>query len=114
VAEHAFTLSSQEAEPGGSEFEASLVYRVSSRTARATQRNPVPIKQTKTKETSLGCVCSIICFFLGGGVFVLLFVSAFFNFVVIFMYRKLSVHLTQFSDRFFSLCFSSLAMRPQT
>jgi hypothetical protein len=44
----------------------------------------------------------------------LLFVSAFFNFVVIFMYRKLSVHLTQFSDRFFSLCFSSLAMRPQT
>jgi hypothetical protein len=34
-----------------SEFEASLVYRVSSRTARATQRNPVsknqPNKQTK-------------------------------------------------------------------
>jgi hypothetical protein len=37
-----------------SEFEASLVYRVSSRTARAIQRNPVskktkPTKQTKTK-----------------------------------------------------------------
>jgi hypothetical protein len=38
-----------------SEFEASLVYRVSSRTARATQRNPVSKnktkqnKQTKTK-----------------------------------------------------------------
>jgi hypothetical protein len=32
-----------------SEFKASLVYRVSSRTARATQRNPV-LKKTKTKE----------------------------------------------------------------
>jgi hypothetical protein len=40
-----------------SEFEASLIYRVSSRTARATQRNPVskshnqtkPNKQTKRK-----------------------------------------------------------------
>jgi hypothetical protein len=35
-----------------SEFEASLVYRVSSRTARATQRNPLSIK-TKTKSTEL-------------------------------------------------------------
>jgi hypothetical protein len=34
-----------------SEFEASLVYRVSSRTARATQRNPVSNKQTK-KQTN--------------------------------------------------------------
>jgi hypothetical protein len=42
-----------------SEFEASLVFRVSSRTARATQRNPVsknqkptnqPNKQTKRKK----------------------------------------------------------------
>jgi hypothetical protein len=32
-----------------SEFEASLVYRVSFRTARATQRNPV-LKNPKTKE----------------------------------------------------------------
>jgi hypothetical protein len=32
-----------------SEFEASLVYRVSSRTARATQRNPV-LKKTKQKN----------------------------------------------------------------
>jgi hypothetical protein len=32
-----------------SEFEASLVYRVSSRTARATQRNPVS-KNQKKKE----------------------------------------------------------------
>jgi hypothetical protein len=35
-----------------SEFEASLVYRVSSRTARATQRNPVSTKQNKTKQTN--------------------------------------------------------------
>ena len=34
-----------------SEFEASLVYRVSSRTARAIQRNPVSKKQ-KQKEKS--------------------------------------------------------------
>jgi hypothetical protein len=33
-----------------SEFEASLVYRVSSRTARATQRNPVSEKPKKKKE----------------------------------------------------------------
>ena len=34
-----------------SEFEASLVCRVSSRIARATQRNPVSKKQNKTKQT---------------------------------------------------------------
>jgi hypothetical protein len=35
-----------------SEFEASLVYKVSSGTARATQRNPVSKKQkTKNKKT---------------------------------------------------------------
>jgi hypothetical protein len=33
-----------------SEFEASLVYKVSSRTATATQRNPVSKNQTKTKQ----------------------------------------------------------------
>ena len=33
-----------------SEFEASLVYRVSSRTARATQRNPVLKKQTNKQK----------------------------------------------------------------
>jgi hypothetical protein len=33
-----------------SEFEASLVYRVSSRTARTTQRNPDSKKQNKTNE----------------------------------------------------------------
>jgi hypothetical protein len=34
-----------------SEFEASLVYRVSSRTARATQRNPVSKNKNKNKKT---------------------------------------------------------------
>ena len=33
------------------ETEASLVYRVSSRTAKAMQRNPVSEKQNKTKQT---------------------------------------------------------------
>jgi hypothetical protein len=33
-----------------SEFKVSLVYKVSSRTARATQRNPVSRKQNKTKQ----------------------------------------------------------------
>jgi hypothetical protein len=33
-----------------SEFEVSLVYRVSSRTARATQRNPVSEKKKKKKK----------------------------------------------------------------
>jgi hypothetical protein len=33
-----------------SEFEASLVYKVSSRTARATQRNPVSENKTKQKQ----------------------------------------------------------------
>jgi hypothetical protein len=33
-----------------SEFKASLVYRVSSRTARATQRNPVLKNKTKQKK----------------------------------------------------------------
>jgi hypothetical protein len=36
-----------------SEFRASLVYRVSSRTARATQRNPVSKNKTKNKKVSL-------------------------------------------------------------
>jgi hypothetical protein len=34
-----------------SEFEASLVYRVSSRTARDTQRNPVSKNKTKQNKT---------------------------------------------------------------
>jgi hypothetical protein len=35
------------------EFEASLVYRVSSTIARATQRNPVSTKQNKTKQNKM-------------------------------------------------------------
>jgi hypothetical protein len=37
-----------------SEFEASLVYRVSSRTARVIQRNPVSKKTGKKKEEEKG------------------------------------------------------------
>jgi hypothetical protein len=44
-----FNSSTEESGAGESEFEASLVYRVSSRTAKATQRNPVS-KQNKTKH----------------------------------------------------------------
>ena len=47
VVAHAFNSSALETEEGGSEFEASLGYRVSSRTAKATQRNPV----LKNKQT---------------------------------------------------------------
>jgi hypothetical protein len=36
-----------------SEFEASLVYKVSSRIARATQRNPVSKNQKKKKKKNL-------------------------------------------------------------
>jgi hypothetical protein len=48
-----------------SEFEASLVYRVSSRTARATQRNPVSkITKTKTKKPNKqkkrGCAADLL------------------------------------------------------
>jgi hypothetical protein len=41
VVAHAFDPSTWEAEAGGFEFKASLVYRVSSRTAKATERNLV-------------------------------------------------------------------------
>jgi hypothetical protein len=48
VVADAFNPSTREAEAGRriSEFKASLVYRVSSRTARATQRNPVSKKKS--------------------------------------------------------------------
>jgi hypothetical protein len=50
VVTHPFNPSTWEAEAGKFlEFEASLVYRVSSRTARAIQKNPVS-KQNKTKQ----------------------------------------------------------------
>jgi hypothetical protein len=48
VVAHAFNPSTQEAEAGGFlSSEASLVYKMSSRTARATQRNPVSKNQKK-------------------------------------------------------------------
>jgi hypothetical protein len=51
VVAHAFSPSTREAEAGGFlEFEASLVYKVSSRTARAIQRNPVSKNQKKKRE----------------------------------------------------------------
>jgi hypothetical protein len=51
VVAHAFNPSTHEAEAGRSfQLVTSLVYRVSSRTARATQRNPVSKNQTKTLE----------------------------------------------------------------
>jgi hypothetical protein len=49
---HAFNPSQHSGGRGRwiSEFQVSLVYRVSSRTARATQRNPV--SKNKTKQTN--------------------------------------------------------------
>jgi hypothetical protein len=45
-----------------SEFEASLVYRVSSRTARATQRNPVSKNKNQNKKIEKGMlwICQMI------------------------------------------------------
>jgi hypothetical protein len=48
VVAHAFSPSTREAEAGG--FLASLVYKVSSRTAKAIQRNPVSKNKTKQKQ----------------------------------------------------------------
>lgn len=55
---YAFNLCTWQAEAGESEFKGSLVYRVSSRTARATQGNPVSgvVKKTKTKNNTDFCV----------------------------------------------------------
>jgi hypothetical protein len=48
VVVHAFNPSTREAEAGRFlEFEASLVYKVSSKTARVIQRNPVSKKKKK-------------------------------------------------------------------
>jgi hypothetical protein len=50
VVVHTFYPGTREAEAGGFEFEASLVYKVRSRTARAIQRNPVSKNQKKKKK----------------------------------------------------------------
>jgi hypothetical protein len=49
VVAHAFNPSTREAEAGGFLFKASLVYKVSSRTARAIQKNPAS-KNKKQKQ----------------------------------------------------------------
>jgi hypothetical protein len=50
VVRHAFNFSTQEAEVGRSlEFKASLLYRVNSRTAKATQRNPFSKRKKKVR-----------------------------------------------------------------
>jgi hypothetical protein len=43
-----------------SEFEASLVYKVCSRTARATQRNHVSKNKNKTKKVAMGLPLAIV------------------------------------------------------
>jgi hypothetical protein len=58
AAAHAFNPSTWEAEAG--RIEASLVYKVSSRTARTTPRNPVS-KNQKTTTTKKMCVCVCVC-----------------------------------------------------
>ena len=65
VVTHAFNPSTWEAEAGRqiSEFEVSLVYKVNSITARATQRNPVSKKKKKKKYgkvNRLTLLCSYI------------------------------------------------------
>ena len=47
-----------------SEFKASLVYRVSSRTARTTQRNPISKNKTKQNKNKNPSVYLFICLFL--------------------------------------------------
>jgi hypothetical protein len=65
VAAHTFNPSTWEAEAGGFlEFEASLVYRVSSRTAKAIQRNPVSNipPPPPAKQTTPVMLCECFCF----------------------------------------------------
>jgi hypothetical protein len=51
VVVHAFNPSTGEAETGRSlELEARLIYRVSSRTARTTQRNPISKKKKNNQK----------------------------------------------------------------
>jgi hypothetical protein len=52
VVVHAFNPSTPEAEASDSEFEANLIFRVSSRTVRATQRNPVSKKKKIIRKIS--------------------------------------------------------------
>ena len=47
---HTFNPSPQEAEAGGSEFEANLVYKVNSKTAKDTKKNFVLKNQIKPRK----------------------------------------------------------------
>ncbi len=60
---HTFNLSTLEALAGGSEFEARLIYKVSSRTARAIQRypsSPVSYTHLRAHETEADLVCRLL------------------------------------------------------
>ena len=61
---HSFNPSTLEGEVALCEFEANLAYRESSRTARATQRNPVSKKNKNKNKTQL-----VACYSCGGGAF---------------------------------------------
>jgi len=52
VVAHTFKYITQEAEAYLCEFKASLVYRASSKTARAAQRNPVKTNKQASKQTN--------------------------------------------------------------
>ena len=58
---YAFNLCTWQAEAGESEFKGSLVYRVSSRTARATQGNPVSgvVKKKNKNKKQHRFLCSL-------------------------------------------------------
>jgi hypothetical protein len=63
VVAQAFDPSTREAEAGGFEFEASLVYKVSSRTAWATQKPCLKKKKPKKQKTTSQrpfCFC-LVC-----------------------------------------------------
>jgi hypothetical protein len=63
VVAHTFDPSAWKAESRWiSEFKASLVYKVSSRTARATQRNPVSKKNKRKKEKTINELYFVSCF----------------------------------------------------
>jgi hypothetical protein len=61
VVAHAFNPSTWEAEAGSSEFEASLVYRVSARTARATRETLSQKKTKRQNKTKQNLIMIIYC-----------------------------------------------------
>ena len=59
---HAFNPSTQRQRQGISEFKASLVYRVSSRTARATQKTRFKNTKTNKKTTTISTTMLYLVF----------------------------------------------------